>query len=189
MNESNEIGKAAVHTGQVAQRYLHRNWQVVPIPARSKNPGYVGWESTRITYDQVAKRFKPDSNIGLVLGEPSGGLVDVDLDCAEAVALATTFLPSTVCISGRPSRPRSHYWYIAEIAKTSRYKDSDGAMLVELRTTGSQTVVYPSVHDVDDVRYEWHEEGDPAKVASSSIVSHSTRSSPEAYRRRAQGVG
>ena len=36
-----------------------------------------------------------ESNVGLGLGKASGGLADVDLDCPEAVQLASRFLPPT----------------------------------------------------------------------------------------------
>ena len=168
-------GTVAPHTGQIAQRYLHRGWRVVPIPPRSKNPGFLGWESSRITFDQVSKRFKPNSNIGLLLGEPSGWLVDIDLDCDESVRLAEIFLPKTELRSGRESSPHSHRWYTSKDATTKKFQSPDGTMLVELRSTGAQTVVHPSRHDKDDELYVWHEEGEPAKVGAGELteaVSH-----------------
>ena len=52
-------------------------------------------------------------NIGLLLGEPSGGLIDVDLDSTEALALAPILLPDTDCIFGRQSKQGSHRLDIA----------------------------------------------------------------------------
>ncbi|MCA9309574.1 MAG: bifunctional DNA primase/polymerase, partial [Phycisphaerales bacterium] len=108
-------------------------------------------------------------NIGLLLGTPSGGLVDIDLDCVEAVELAPQFLPPTVTVTGRPSRPRSHWWYVCPDAITVKHKDPvSGAMIVELRSTGSQTVVGPSTHP-DDEPYD-RLIGDPAVVDTETLA-------------------
>jgi len=48
---------------------------------------------------------------------------------------------------GRPGVGTSHYWYVARgIDKSERWLDTDGKVLVELRSTGGQTVVPPSLH-------------------------------------------
>src|SRR5690606_32784070 len=79
------------------------------------------------------EQFAPGDNVGVRLGEPSGWLVDVDLDCAEAIALAPMFLPPTATF-GRLSKPRSHWLYIAAGCRTRKPSRSH----VELRSTGSQ---------------------------------------------------
>lgn len=50
-------------------------------------------------------------NGGILTGLASGGLVDVDLDCAEALALADGYLPWTKAVFSRPSKQRSHRLY------------------------------------------------------------------------------
>jgi len=91
--------------------------------------------------------FPDNCNVGIILGEPSGWLVDVDLDCPEAIELADQYLPHTPAITGRPSSLKSHRWYIAANAITEKHQDpSNGSMIVELRSTGGQTVVGPSIH-------------------------------------------
>lgn len=141
-----------------------------PIPVRDggKNPHQAQW--TRTTWDDqtteaISAAFttfaeEGASNIGLVLGEPGGNLVDVDLDNPEAVRLAPRFLPPTLMKSGRASRPHSHYWYIASgaLPGNRRYKMPDGEVSVELRSTGSQTVIPHSFHPSGE-QYVW--EGEP----------------------------
>src|SRR5262249_20789517 len=53
-------------------------------------------------------------NVGVLLGEPSGGLIDIDLDCREAVELAASLLPHTGAVFGRSSKRRSHHVYVAD---------------------------------------------------------------------------
>jgi Bifunctional DNA primase/polymerase, N-terminal/Protein of unknown function (DUF3987) len=147
-----------------AREYLARGWYPVPIPPGLKRAVLKDWPSLRLQEADLPKYFKADSNIGLILGEPSGWLVDVDLDCEEAIELADQYLPSTAAITGRPGAPRSHRWYIAKDAKTAKHTDPNTKkMIVELRSTGTQTVVGPSIHPDDHDRYDVLT-GEPAEV-------------------------
>ncbi|WP_345319672.1 bifunctional DNA primase/polymerase [Novipirellula rosea] len=141
--------------------YRQRGWYCVPLRTRSKSPARRDWTNLRLTPEV----FPDQGNIGIILGEPSGWLVDVDLDCDEAIELADSYLPQTPAITGRPSARRSHRWYIAVGATTEKHTDpSDGSMIVELRSTGAQTVVGPSMHP-DGETYETLD-GEPAAVPS-----------------------
>ena len=135
---------------------IRRGVAVIPVPAGEKNPGRTGWESMRISEDEVPRHWTNGQNVGVLCGEPSGGLVDVDLDSPEAVALAGRFLPPTLT-SGRERRPHSHWWYRCPGAGSRDWKAPDGSKLVELRSTGRQTLVAPSVHPSGE-RYVWHRE-------------------------------
>ena len=123
--------------------YRQRGWYCVPLRPRSKSPSRRDWTNLRLAPDV----FPDNCNVGIILGEPSRWLVDVDLDCSEAIELADQYLPPTPAITGRPSSPKSHRWYIAANAVTEKHQDpSDGSMIAELRSTGGQTVVGPSIH-------------------------------------------
>jgi hypothetical protein len=130
-----------------ARTYLSRGYAVIPVPARKKIPVLKGWTDLRLSEGDLPAHFNGTGNIGVLLGEPSGWLVDVDLDCEEAVALAPKFLPPTGATSGRPGKPASHWWYVCEGIKTRKHQDPvSKKMIVELRSTGAQTVVGPSIH-------------------------------------------
>lgn len=133
---------------EAAREYLRRGWMPVPVHAREKRPVPDAWQRFRVSEAEVPRHFSPGCNTGLLLGEPSGWLVDVDLDCAEARELAAQYLPPTPVVTGRPSSPESHYWYIAEGAATKQFRDRrrNKVMMLELRSTGTQTVVGPSIH-------------------------------------------
>ena len=107
-------------------------------------------------------------NLGLLLGCASRNLVDVDLDCKEARELADRVLPPTAAVTGRPSSPRSHYWYLCADVQTIRHRDPvSHASIVELRSTGSQTLVGPSIHPSGEP-YDFLN-GDPASVELPAI--------------------
>jgi len=148
-----------MNMSRYAQRYIERGMTVVPIPHKRKSPVLPRWQNLRIKVDDIPRYFNGRSqNIGISLGEPSSGLVDVDLDVPEAIELAGHFLPPTLT-SGRASAPTSHRWYRVSGVKTERWKETDGQMLVELRSTGCQTLVEPSVHPSGE-RYVWHRDGE-----------------------------
>lgn len=106
----------------------------------------------RITEDTVDQFFDRGDNIGGLWGQPSGWIIDIDLDCPEAIAAADTLLPETF-IYGRRSSPASHYLYRCEGLATFKRMNSKHEMILEARSTGSQSVLPPSIHPNGD-RYE-----------------------------------
>ncbi len=126
-----------------ARHYREAGYNVVPIPCKAKGPRLLNWQHLRLTADELPQHFNGDcANIGLLLEDASGGLVDVDLDTPEALALAE-WLPDTSMVSGRPGNRASHRFYRASDVPTARYKDTDGETLIEVRGSGAQTVVPP----------------------------------------------
>lgn len=176
-----------------ARHAIERGWSPIPIPAGSKAPETGGWQHLRFSSPrQVTEAFGGETNVGLLLGAASGGLVDVDLDCDEAVSLSTLLLPVTPMVHGRPTNPRSHWWYVGDREiKTARYIDpvvqeaikdrrrkglpadpNLKAMMLELRSTGAQTIVPPSLHPDGDV-LEWDDpDASPLPIASSRLELH-----------------
>ncbi len=145
--------------------------QPVRVRAGTKAPCDDGWQHLRLAEADIDGHFTDGYQLGVMTGEPSGWRADVDLDCKEAVELAEKYLPSTGCITGRPSRPRSHWWYIAVGTKNKPFRDPvTGEMIVELRSTGSQTVVGPSIHPDDQEPYDMLE-GEPAVVDAADLAS------------------
>jgi hypothetical protein len=145
-----------------AASYIGAGLSVVPIPSGVKRPIADGWQNLRIGIEDIDRHFRPDSNIGVILGPASGDLVDIDLDCVEALELADLYLPETGAEFGRASKPRSHRLYAAagETFATFGDKRRDKKnTLLEYRTRGAtggehQTIFPPSVAD-GEIR-EWH---------------------------------
>ena len=139
-----EHGKPTLERARALYR---QGYSPIPIPYRSKGPVIKGWQNLEIPESELSKYFNGvPSNIGVRLGAPSGWRIDVDLDCPEAISLADQLLPATTTF-GRTSKPRSHYLYIARGAETQKFVAPDGTMLVEIRSTGAQTVFPGSTHE------------------------------------------
>jgi hypothetical protein len=110
-------------TLDAAYYYNRRGWSLVEISTESKQPREQGWDHHHLGFDDLRYCFASGGNIGVKLGADSGWLVDVDLDCAEALALADLYLQPTGAIFGRASRPRSHRLYIAPGATYQVFAD------------------------------------------------------------------
>jgi hypothetical protein len=154
-----------------ARNFLARGWTPVPVKHGEKKPVGEGWQQRRVIEADLPRLFTGDGNLGLLTGKLSGGLVDIDLDCAEAVALADGLLPPTPMRSGRTTRRSSHRWYLAlnGIPASRAFTDIDKSMLVELRTDGHQTLVQPSIHPDGDA-YTWDGELNPLQVAGAELT-------------------
>jgi Bifunctional DNA primase/polymerase, N-terminal len=157
--------------------YCRRGWNPTPVKPRSKAPIGDEWQHRVITAETAPQFFNgADLNVGLVLGPSSKGLTDVDLDCAEALAIAPYVLPSTNARFGRPSKRESHWLYTTDLAATAdkaslQFRDAK-KMLVELRTgsatLGAQTVAPGSTHESGEA-ISWSENGTPAVVDGDNL--------------------
>ena len=77
--------------GAAARAYVERGFAPIPVPHLAKRAVLTDWPKLRIHRpDEVDAHFPADrpSNIGLLLGTASNGLVDVDLDSPESLAAA-----------------------------------------------------------------------------------------------------
>ena len=155
-----------------AADYLKRGWCPLPLKPKDKAPAVErNWPQFKTSLETLEADFHPHENIGIILGKRSGGLIDVDLDCQEANNVADVLAPKTDLVSGRGGARRSHRWYVMNPVppKIIQYEDVDGTMLVELRSTGGQTMVAPSIHPNGD-KFEWEKFEEPGTGLTVAIV-------------------
>jgi putative DNA primase/helicase len=157
---------------ETALAYIDRGWSPIPIPPREKGPRLKEWQKLQLSAEEVPRYFSKDSNVGVLLGTPSGGLVDIDLDSPEALGMATVLLPPTDAVFGRASTPQSHRLYRCgdEPGRTIKYQATTGKarVFLELRSTWAQTVFPGSVHPSGEL-VEWVKDGDPAPIRWAQI--------------------
>ena len=138
-----------------AAAYVSIGWSPIPVPYRSKKVTLKDWPDLRITAADVDAYFpKKLMNVGVLTGDASSGLADVDKDCPEARRLAPYFLPDTPARFGRASAPLAHSLYNTDTERLSYDKivDVDKTTLLELRPDSShQTVFPPSCHPSGEV--------------------------------------
>lgn len=143
-------------TLEFAGKYLEMGMLPIPVPKQSKAPIVKGWPDLRLASSDLATHFSNGNNIGVLLGGPSGNLIDIDCDHGLAVSLAPRFLPGTMAVFGRKGKPRSHYLYRVDSSlPTEKFCDEDQSTIVEIRSTGAQTVFPPSIHPTGEL-IEWN---------------------------------
>jgi putative DNA primase/helicase len=155
-----------------ARRYTRRGWSVIPVPHRSKNPGIDGWQQLRLAEGDLPAHFNGHpQNIGVLLGQPSGWLIDIDLDHQLAVALADQHFPPTPLVFGRKGKPRSHRLYrCTSPVATKKFRSTSAGMIVELRSSGAQTIFPPSTHKTGEpIRWE-DEDAEPASIDPQELL-------------------
>lgn len=160
---------------EAARTYVQRGWSILPIPLRQKAPQLKNWPNLRLTGPDLPTHFTEEVNVGLILGAPSANLADIDLDSPEALAVADSFLPQTMSVFGRASKPRAHRLYhCASLPSPRKFSAPDGICIVELRSTAQQTVVPPSVHPSGEA-ITWVSDGEPARVEGTMLLQNVAR--------------
>src|SRR5258708_3482567 len=124
------LGPSLLH--RYAASYIKYGWGLVKLRLNDKIPIEKEWQKHPIC--DVAQLNGHIGNLGVQLGQGSGGLVGLDLDCPEAIELAPHYLPPTSAKFGRASKPLSHWLYKATGATPSATgKDANGKVILELR--------------------------------------------------------
>ena len=150
--------------------YVEREWVPVPAEPKSKECFLQGWPDRQLADVNLTAEFSSSSNVGIVLGTNSGGLVDIDLDCDEAVEIAHRFLPPTGVRFGRKSRPNSHWIYkVEDCGSRIPFEGIQGdGTLVEYRANGCQTLFTPSINPSGEV-VEFTEFSDATEVGCEEL--------------------
>ncbi len=163
----------------IALEYIGRGWAVVPVPFKSKRPAGDAWQNLRVTEADARQWFNGQAqNVGVLMGAVSGDLADIDLDCAEATAVAPFFLPVTRTF-GRASKRCSHWLYKTELAAiedvaTIKFTDTQkpAKVILEIRIGGggkaAQTVFPGSVHPSSEA-IEWEDRREVATIEGAEL--------------------
>ncbi len=139
-------GKATDFLAQTAEYWLSKGVYTVPLRSRSKRPKGKDWPHLRLVEEDFRNGvFKPGDNIGALWGEASDHATDIDLDLEEAVEVAPYILPETF-MYGRTNKEESHYIYRIVGAETHKWQVSELGTIIEIRSTGAQSVIPPSRH-------------------------------------------
>lgn len=165
---------------EIARGYIRRGWCVVRVLWRGKRPIGENWQHLRITEETAPQYFNGAGyNIGLLLGGASGGLTDVDLDCPEAIRIASYVLPVSQSIFGRASARNSHRLYITDLwrhhdtavlfFKDPRTKEVIAELRIGGGNLGAQTVAPGSTHESGE-EVSWDIDGDAAQVDGETLV-------------------
>jgi putative DNA primase/helicase len=135
---------------ETAPRYWAAGLPVIPLMVGEKRPAINAWQTFADVFPSEEERAAwlghyGENNIGLPLG-PSAGLVAIDIDVLEPEiqAIIERFLPPTPWV--RVGKKGSVRVYRYNGHRTARIRKSDGSMIVEILSKGSQIAIPPSIH-------------------------------------------
>lgn len=166
-----------------ALRYIERGAWPIPLEHRGKAAVNERWTGLRISAEEAPARFEGTVGVGLLAGVKPKNLVDIDLDTTEASIAARLVMTPTGWRGGRRSRPESHRWYeVDPLPEKTRVrfvdpllpKDRKDRLLLEIRSTGHQTAVVPSIHPSGEALV-WHEFTEAARLSAEDLVREAGR--------------
>lgn len=132
----------------------------VPVDPKTKRAYREDWANPEKSFPPDA--FRPGDNVGGKWGESSGGLVDIDCDSDHARRIAEHLIRKGPRY-GRSSNRASHYLLHSPGARSKQFVNPvSKEMIIEIRSTGSQSLLPPSVHTSGEL-YEW-ERQEPAEA-------------------------
>ena len=154
-----------VNTYGIAHAMLAMKIVPVEVMRGDKKPLRNEWQRATLASSKAEiPTWREGNNVGALWGEPSGWIIDVDIDCEDAVKAAHLHLPQTLTY-GRESSPRSHHLFHCVGAENTKYaldplamkeRGTLRAMILEVRARKAQTVFVGSTHSGERVR--WDEE-------------------------------
>jgi putative DNA primase/helicase len=154
--------------------YKHNNIQVIPLQLGLKKPLYKDWSNNPVEYDWF--NSNPEYNLGILTGETSQQLVDIDIDDDIALLLAPHFLPNTELRFGREGKKNSHWLYRTsdDAGKTKQFQHGNRGMIVEYRANNSQSMAPPSIHPSGE-KVEFSSIGTPRMLSRSDLINATGR--------------
>jgi hypothetical protein len=96
--------------GEAAVFYNRLNWDSLVLPERKKAPKGKWGDLPRLPDEELIRKFGVTNNVGIALGERSGGLVDLDFDWPEANRIAEIVCPDLPSFGRATSPPNHRYW-------------------------------------------------------------------------------
>ncbi|RWI11506.1 bifunctional DNA primase/polymerase [Mesorhizobium sp.] len=133
-----------------APKYWALGKPAIPLRVGFKRPWIDAWQvfADRMPTEREQREWlsqKGDGNIGLPMGSASGVVaIDVDSEDPRVLRIIEQLLP--VSPWKRVGRKGAVYAFRFEGERTFRVKDSNGAMLLECLSKGTQIVLPPSIH-------------------------------------------
>lgn len=145
--------------GSVANKYFEAGYNVLPLEPNTKKPFIKNWQQwcsnkqSSFTVDSWAYTYAKH-NIGIPLGETSNIIaLDFDNDIDGLHDKITALLNNTMPIKKSGFKGFTTFFRYNGESPKKWYKD--GQAVLELLSTGNQTVMPPSIHPDTKEPYKW----------------------------------
>jgi hypothetical protein len=132
---------------------------LIPLCARQKKPSFKGWANLSGPGDLLAHSggiFEEESGIGLVCGQPSGGLCFLDVDDTAAIEWFEQRVPS-LSMAHQIIGARGCKWLVrvSESVRGFALRGPGGTRIGEFLGLRQQGVV-AGIHPATGCPYSWH---------------------------------
>jgi hypothetical protein len=105
----------------------------------------------------------PDANVGILMGAPSGNVFAIDFDCKDDTPVAAQAARIVRDFAGpeTPERVGAKGFMVyagfdpADPVVNAVYLGADGKVVLEIKSTGTQVVMPPSIHPDTGLAYQW----------------------------------
>lgn len=143
-----------------AIEYAGLGQSVFPLHGKAPIKGSRGLLDATRDADAIRSMWRPDANVGIATGDPSGvWVLDIDPehggeDSLLALQVAHDDLPETLTVR-TGGGGRHFYWLMpsgVEVRNRAGLGDDGG---IDVRGTGGYVVAPPSIHPDTGARYEW----------------------------------
>lgn len=152
---------------QIGPKLIERGYSAIPICPGSKAPGnyFRGkWEKMgrwselceRLPTDNEIAAWSqwPDAGVGVCLG-PASGIVAVDFDTQPDLWPALQLIIGKSPVTKRGEKGFTAFFrYSGEVSR-SWYTEDRKSTIVDLLSTGRQTILPPTIHPTTRLAYEW----------------------------------
>jgi len=119
------------------------------LDPQTKKPIDAGWPTRSFSLEEITQHVERGGNVGMQMGEVSGWLGAVDLDCHEARMLGPQFLPTTLQLRKGEELP-SVLIYRSPGLGHAQFRGLDKEVIIDLKASangkGHQVCVEPSEH-------------------------------------------
>lgn len=145
-------------TLEYAQKYIDAGLSIIPLKYRDKRPigSWKKYQQHRAGSAEIERWFQSPANIGLVMGNVSGGLIALDFDVAGAFEAWVEKYPHIAGVTAMASTGKGYHVLLRMPPPIpANWKMSfQGEHVGETRGEGGYIVAAPSIHPSGRV-YEW----------------------------------
>jgi phage/plasmid-associated DNA primase len=174
ISSTSNAGRQAGNHAQRLKKLLGNDAVLLWLPLGFKRPdsSFTGWQKTTIsdTLEPAYQAKLAEGNIGVLVGDPSGGICSIDIDHDDEVEPFLELNPILATTLRSKGKRGCNLWVqmAGDYPKAGKLVTNEGGAWGEWRSTGNQTVIHGKHPDGMDYRLEV--EARPIRIHFADIV-------------------
>ena len=174
ISSTSNAGRQAGNHAQRLKKLLGNDAVLLWLPLGFKRPdsSFTGWQKTTIsdTLEPAYQAKLAEGNIGVLVGDPSGGICSIDIDHDDEVEPFLELNPILATTLRSKGKRGCNLWVkmAGEHPKAGKLVTNEGRAWGEWRSTGNQTVIHGK--HPDGGAYHLEVEAPPLRIHFEDIV-------------------